>query len=143
MVGHNTFRPTQRIIKLTFVPHALTARKALRLRVPIVRTDNDIDTFVLQSDPAVRHVVDLFVAARSAVHILRAIEPQLRLGAVIRQYLANLPPGHEIPKCPFATVEMVDQADQAQYEQHRCIHLAGRKQLGDVLVKMEEMDKAK
>lgn len=117
-----------------------SARKSLRHRVPIVRSDNDIETFNQQSDPSIRHVVDLFVAARSAVHILRAIEPQLRLGVDIRQFLANLQPNANIPQCPFA----IDQInDDDQQEQHRCIHLAGRKQLGDVLVKMEDLDKAK
>lgn len=106
-----------------------------------MRSDNDIETFMQQSDPAVRHVVDLFVAARSAVHILRAIEPQLRLGAVIRQFLLNIQPDANIPQCPLAK----DQSEHYEEEedQHRCIHLAGRKQLGDVLVKIEELDRTK
>lgn len=112
--------------------------------MPIVRSDNDIETFIQQSDPAIRHVVDLFVAARSAVHILRSIEPQLRLGAVIRRFLTNLQPNANIPQCPFAMDEIAHQDNNDQQDQHhRCIHLAGRKQLGDVFVKMEELDKAK
>lgn len=104
--------------------------------MPIVRSDNDIETLMTTSDPAVRHVVDLFVSARSAVHILRAIEPQLRLGAVIRRTLTNLRPDENIPRCPFADDEINDDGDQEQ----RCVHLASRKQIGDVLVKMDELD---
>lgn len=104
-----------------------------------MRNDNDIEILMNSSDPRIRNVVDLFVSARSAVHILRAIEPQLRIGAMVRRILDDIQPEKNIPRCPVMSNEINNDNEPAQC----CIHLASRKQMGDILVKMQELHKLK
>lgn len=106
--------------------------------MPIVHSDNDIPA-LLDANPSmvqlsgaaatvpapdVRHVVDLFVAARSAVHMLRAIEPQLRHGGRLRRVAATA----ELTVCPLAGGQ----------RNERCVHVAARKHVGDALVRWVE-----
>lgn len=107
------------------------ARKSLRHRVPIVLSDNDIPALLdastsgTQAAPGVRDVVDLFVAAQSAVHMLRAIEPQLRHGARLRRVAVA---AAELAVCPLAGGQRNEQ----------CVHVAARKHVGDALVRWED-----
>lgn len=107
------------------------ARKALRQRVPIVHSDADIETLLTNDTtagtsalPAVRHVLDLFVTARTAVHVLRAIEPQLRYGARLRREALAIPGVCVLP---------------GGQRNKRCVHVAARKHAGDALVRWEEI----
>lgn len=112
------------------------ARKSLRHRVPIVLSDNDIPALLdastsgTQAAPGVRDVVDLFVAAQSAVHMLRAIEPQLRHGARLRRVAAatGAAAAAELAVCPLAGGQRNEQ----------CVHVAARKHVGDALVRWED-----
>lgn len=75
---------------------------------------------------ATENILNVFIAAANAtVHILRAIEPNLRLGAAIRSHVLA---GKAIPRCRYWRTERAN----------RCIHVASRKQIGDALVKYNE-----
>ncbi|KAJ6638640.1 Chondroitin sulfate synthase 2, partial [Pseudolycoriella hygida] len=98
------------------------ARKLLEAQVPIVRTDNDIDLLMNRSDKSVKNILDMFVKSKSSLHVLRAIEPNLRFGATVKEFLSKT---KEVPICPYWYTDSADQ----------CVHIFSRKQVGDVLIK--------
>ncbi|KAH8293342.1 hypothetical protein KR018_007670 [Drosophila ironensis] len=107
------------------------ARKLLHPQgLPIIRSDLDIDQLLLPTDasktrPAnVESILDMFVAAQHSVHILRGVEPNLRFGQDVRNFLAR---GGSLPD------EMPEQCGREQ-----CIHLASRKQIGDAIIRYED-----
>lgn len=100
------------------------ARKLLEPQVPIVRTDNDIELLVNRLDRSVKNVLDMFVHSKIALHVLRAIEPNLRFGATVKELIAKT---KEVPICPYWNANDGG-ADQ-------CVHIFSRKQIGDVLMK--------
>ncbi|KAH8314021.1 hypothetical protein KR067_012828 [Drosophila pandora] len=107
------------------------ARKLLHPQgLPIIRSDLDIDQLLMPTEgpdtrPAgVESILDMFVAAQHSVHILRGVEPNLRFGQDVRNYLARggtLPP--EVPE---------------RCGREKCIHLASRKQIGDAIIRYED-----
>lgn len=101
------------------------ARKAIQSKVPIVRSDTDISGILERSDRSINNILDMFIASNVSLHLLRAIEPNLRFGAAIRTHLTHT---KNIPACPHWNSE----------QSKRCIHLASRKQIGDALVKYED-----
>lgn len=102
-----------------------SARKALEPLVPIVRTDNDIESVLTRADQSISGVIDLFIKAGTGVHVMRAIEPNLRFGAAIRNYLNRT---ETIPQCEYRNTML----------HHKCVRFASRKQIGDVLIKYQD-----
>lgn len=98
------------------------ARKLLESQVPIVRTDGDIELLVNRRDKSVQNILDMFLKANVPLHVLRAIEPNLRFGAAVRELIAKT---KEAPICPYWNTDGADQ----------CVHIFSRKQIGDVLIK--------
>lgn len=96
--------------------------------VPIVRSDNHIESIVHREDQSIVNILDLFIKSNSGIHVMRAIEPNLRLGRIIRNYL-NV--SNSVPQC-----ELWD-TDQS----FKCLHIASRKQIGDALIKYKEHNK--
>ncbi|XP_053678728.1 chondroitin sulfate synthase 2 [Anopheles nili] len=104
-------------------------RKQLEHVLPIARTDRDIVN--LLSTNSTQHagngtmgnLLELFTRSDSKIHVLRAIEPNLRFGRSISNYLANDPYGERFAKlrCPDA-------------DQRKCIRIASKKQIGEVFV---------
>lgn len=102
----------------------VVARKKLDARVPIIRSDKDIPELWQRTDKSISSVLDVFVKAKTAVHVLRAIEPSLRFGEQVANYLM----GHQqLPQCP-----------QAAREQGKCVRVASKKQFGEILIRMME-----
>lgn len=93
--------------------------------MPIIRSDNDIENILSRIDKTVNNILDMFIRSRISVHILRAIEPNMRFGSAIKSHIAI---SKDIPLCQYRNTERADQ----------CIHLASRKQIGDALVKYED-----
>lgn len=102
-----------------------TARKAYDRQVPIVRTDNDMDTILDRSDKSVNNILDLFILSSVKIHILRAIEPNLRFGAAIKNSIEQ---NKSIPRCPFWNTEDSD----------KCLRVASRKQIGEAIVRFQD-----
>lgn len=75
----------------------------------------------------------MFVAAQLPVHILRAVEPNLRFGEAIRRYFENK--DAMIPKCPL---HEFNGDDSLRRTNENCIHLASRKQIGDAIIRFRD-----
>ncbi|KFB37145.1 hypothetical protein ZHAS_00004351 [Anopheles sinensis] len=108
----------------------VAARKQLETVLPIVRSDRDIlnllmndsDTHGADGGP-ISTILDLFARGDSKIHVLRAVEPNLRFGRGISNYLANDTNGER-----FAKLHCVEE------DRERCIRIASKKQIGDVFV---------
>lgn len=92
--------------------------------MPIIRSDKDIPTLWSRMDKSVTTVLDVFVKAKTAVHVLRAVEPNLRFGEQVANYLAV---HQQLPQCPRET-----------REQGQCVRVASKKQFGEILIRMME-----
>lgn len=92
--------------------------------VPIVRFDNQIENLLNRDDQSITNILDLFIKSTSGIHIMRAIEPNLRFGRILRNYL-NVT--NSIPKCEFWNTD----------KDAKCIRVASRKHLGDALIKLQ------
>lgn len=92
--------------------------------VPIVRFDNQIENLLNRDDQSIANILDLFMKSNSGIHIMRAIEPNIRFGRILRNYL-NVT--NSIPKCEFWNT------DKAA----KCIRIASRKHLGDAIIKFQ------
>ncbi|XP_035779035.1 chondroitin sulfate synthase 2-like [Anopheles albimanus] len=117
----------------------VAVRKELEGRLPIVRSDRDIVNLLGTNgtgpvpaghgdDGAVgslNNIVQLFLQAGTDIHVLRAIEPNLRHGSSIRNFLATDPQGDRFAKlnCP-----------ERNGNRQQCIRIASKKQIGDLLV---------
>lgn len=100
--------------------------------VPIIRSDRDIANLLNRNYHHVNNIVDIFVVSRHSVHLLRAIEPTLRFGSGIVKYLdSNL--DEDLPKCEYVNTTL----------ENKCINLASRKQIGELVVHNEKVDRKK
>lgn len=94
--------------------------------VPIVRTDNDIESILSRADQSINGIIDLFIKAGTiGVHVMRAIEPNLRFGAAIRNHLNRT---ERIPHCEYRNTMLY----------RKCVRLASKKQIGDVIIKYQD-----
>lgn len=121
---------SQKIDKITILSHwyssilSFPVRKSIESLVPIVRFDNQIENLLNRDDQSITNILDLFIKSNAGIHIMRAIEPNLRFGRILRNYL-NVT--DSIPKCEFWNTD-----------QHaKCIRIASRKQIGDALIKIQ------
>lgn len=92
--------------------------------MPIIRSDKDIPALWTRVDKSIKTVLDVFVKAKTAVHVLRAVEPNLRYGEQVANYLMR---HQQLPLCP-----------QAAREEGKCVRLASKKQFGEILIRMIE-----
>lgn len=92
--------------------------------VPIVRSDNHIESILHREDQSITNILDLFIKSNSGIHVMRAIEPNLRFGRTIKNYL-NVT--GTVPRC-----EYWDTVDSS-----KCLRIASRKQIGDALIKYQ------
>lgn len=69
----------------------------------------------------------MFIKSSIPIHMLRAIEPNLRLGASLHSHIGRT---KGIPACATA-------------QSKKCIHIASAKQIGDAIVKNENGIKIK
>ncbi|KAI8126812.1 Chondroitin sulfate synthase 2 [Lucilia cuprina] len=138
------------------------ARKLVEASLPITRTDNDIEQLLTRADKTINNILDMFVSSQLPVHMLRGVEPNLRYGTAIKNFIDknyennNIDNNNNnIPKCMLNDDEQnsIDTADydtnrrsgasdsrSSRIEQHRhkCIHLASRKQIGDSIIRYED-----
>ncbi|XP_046801365.1 chondroitin sulfate glucuronyltransferase [Lucilia cuprina] len=138
------------------------ARKLVETSLPITRTDNDIEQLLTRADKTINNILDMFVSSQLPVHMLRGVEPNLRYGTAIKNFIDknyennNIDNNNNnIPKCMLNDDEQnsIDTADydtnrrsgasdsrSSRIEQHRhkCIHLASRKQIGDSIIRYED-----
>lgn len=98
------------------VPFA--ARKLLEHLVPIVRTDNDIDTVLDRPDSSINSIIDLFIKADANIHVMRAIEPNFRFTPKAIQY--RLADAVDVTLCG---------------PNENCLRIASHKQIGDAIIK--------
>jgi chondroitin polymerizing factor len=122
-VDGECFTGNQKFSDLNLSIKLIVARKKLEFSVPIVRSDRDIANLLNRKNQEVNNVVDIFLASKHSVHLLRAIEPTLRFGSGILKYLDSNP-DDELPKCEFFNTT----------SECRCINLASRKQIGEIVV---------
>ncbi|XP_055617714.1 chondroitin sulfate synthase 2 [Toxorhynchites rutilus septentrionalis] len=99
------------------------SRKSLEQLLPIVRSDRDIVNLVNYTQDSISNVAELFVRANNKIHVLRGIEPNLRLGRAMENFLAGDPDGEKL---------VTLQCEEADPE--RCVRIASKKQIGDVFV---------
>lgn len=99
-------------------------RKSMERFVPIVRFDNQIENLLNRDDQSIANILDLFMKSNSGIHIMRAIEPNIRFGRILRNYL-NVT--NSIPKCEFWNTDKAT----------KCIRIASRKHLGDAIIKFQ------
>lgn len=104
----------------------ISARKSLQSHVPIILNDNDIEKLSTRADQSITTILDVFVKGlpKESVHVLRGIEPNLRFGSIIRNYVKKT---KDIPLCRYLNTDNVN----------KCIHIASRKNIGDILVRYE------
>lgn len=132
--------------------------------LPITRTDNDIEQLLTRADKTINNILDMFVASQLPVHMLRGVEPNLRYGTAIKNFIDknyennNIDNNqinnnnNNIPKCMLLNDEQNSDADddtnrrrsggsgssRQQQQRHKCIHLASRKQIGDSIIRYED-----
>lgn len=97
--------------------------------IPIIRDDNDIELLVNRKDSKITNIVDMFVASHAPIHILRGVEPNLRLGQRIKHFFEKSPVP-EVPKCP---------AMSNDHSIKKCVNLAARKQIGDAILRYQDL----
>lgn len=115
------------------------ARKLVEATVPITRSDNDIE--VLLTHPGkklINNVLDMFVLSQLPVHILRGVEPNLRYGSAIRNYINKNYDNSPISKCYQDDTDVSSSSRDDKRQRHKCIHLASRKQIGDAIIRYED-----
>lgn len=93
--------------------------------MPIVRTDNDIDAILERSDKSIENILDLFLKSSSKLHILRAVEPNLRFGTALKNRIERT---KSIPRCEFWNTDNAD----------KCIRIASRKHIGEAIVRFQD-----
>lgn len=136
------------------------ARKLVETSLPITRTDLDIEQLLTRADKTINNILDMFVASQLPVHMLRGVEPNLRYGAAIKNFIdKNTENNYDknnnnnIPKCQLNHADNTNaeehirrsgsdsdssNARQKKQQQHKCIHLASRKQIGDSIIRYED-----
>lgn len=107
---------------------SILARKKLESFVPIVRKDADIVNLQARQYQDVKRVTDIFIRAQTSVHLLRAVEPTLRFGIGLEKFLQKKDPETPLPKCEYQNTSV----------DWKCINLASRKQLGEIIVAFED-----
>lgn len=95
--------------------------------MPIVRSDREISSLLKSNLNKVQNIVDIFVHSKTSVHLLRAVEPTLRFGQGILKHLEENSED-PLPKCEYYNTPF----------ENKCISLASRKQIGEVLVSQNE-----
>lgn len=65
----------------------------------------------------------MFVKSQNPVHLLRAVEPTLRLGQGISKYIEKYSE-KTFPKC--------------LHSEEKCVNLASRKQIGEMVIQSED-----
>ena len=124
-----------------------TARKSLETILPITRSDTDIEQLLQRAPKNLNTILDMFVAAKLPIHILRGVEPNLRFGVSIRNFIESISNMADIPQCMAPGDINNENADlnaqerwgeSAMGSKRKCIHLASRKQIGDALIRYED-----
>lgn len=102
----------------------------METEVPIVRNDRDIVNLANKSSPHVNKIIDIFIESHHSVHVLRAVEPNLRFGQAVQSYLMKY---DKIPKCPYSnsTTSSPNLLD-------KCIKLGSRKQIAESILPYEK-----
>uniref|UniRef100_A0A1L8E3H9 Hexosyltransferase n=1 Tax=Nyssomyia neivai TaxID=330878 RepID=A0A1L8E3H9_9DIPT len=100
------------------------ARKMLDSSVPIIRTDKDILQLLNRADKNVNSIMDMFIRSGSSIHVLRAVEPNLKFGDALS---TQLEVATTIPKCIYHNND----------KYWKCIRIGSKKQLGEWLVRQE------
>ncbi|GAB0088691.1 Hexosyltransferase [Sergentomyia squamirostris] len=101
------------------------ARKKLEASVPIVRTDRDISQLLNRTDKSINSIVDMFIKSNTPVHLLRAVEPNVKFGGGL---LNHLDKGSSYLQCIYRN-------DPSKWG--KCIQMGSKKQLGEWLVKQQ------
>lgn len=101
------------------------ARKQTEPLIPIVQSDADIINLLTQTLLEINSIVDMFVLAKSDVHILRAVEPNLRFGASLANYFRS---HDKFPECVFLNTKHSD----------KCLKIGSKKQIGNAVLQFEE-----
>ena len=133
------------------------ARKSIEPLLPIIRSDNDIEQLLAQAPAHINTILDMFVASKLSVHALRGVEPNLRYGIAIRNFMENINNMSDIPQCSSGFSEAASininsrrgdtEAQNAEngldtinnsFSKRKCIHLASRKQIGDAIIRYED-----
>uniref|UniRef100_A0A7G3AFQ6 Hexosyltransferase n=1 Tax=Lutzomyia longipalpis TaxID=7200 RepID=A0A7G3AFQ6_LUTLO len=100
------------------------ARKKLESSVPIVRSDRDISQLLERTDKSVNSIVGMFIKSDTPIHLLRAVEPNLKFGGALVNHLDRQTTG--VPKCIY----------RDNPEKHgKCIRMGSKKQLGEWIVR--------
>lgn len=102
--------------------NSFLARKKLESQVPIVRNDRDIVNLLSRKLMDVITIPDMFIKSQNPVHLLRAVEPTLRLGQGVLKHLEKYS-DEAFPKCLHSK---------------KCINLASRKQIGELVIQFED-----
>lgn len=71
------------------------------------------------------NILDLFIKSNSGIHVMRAIEPNIRFGRTIKNYLNTT---QSVPRCEHWNTD----------ENRKCTRIASRKQIGDALIKYQD-----
>jgi len=107
------------------------ARKKLELVLPIVRSDKDILDLLTTKNNKIKTIIDLFIKSDNPIHVLRAIEPNLRFGDGLNNFLEI---NDNLPICPYRDNNNNEENDESD----KCIRIGSKKLIGDALVHYEE-----
>uniref|UniRef100_U5ER64 Hexosyltransferase n=1 Tax=Corethrella appendiculata TaxID=1370023 RepID=U5ER64_9DIPT len=106
------------------------ARKLLEYKLPIVRSDKDIINllpYMNTNSTGIVNILDMFVQSKLKIHVLRAIEPNLRLGVGIENYLRN---HHQTD----SDEKIIEKPTSCSTDSNKCIKIASKKQIGELFV---------
>lgn len=120
----NTNKLDFEIVSLMYFCFLFTVRKSMESLVPIVRSDNHIESILHREDQSIMNILDLFIKSNSGIHVMRAIEPNLRLGRILKSHLNTT---NSVPRCEFWDTD----------QNSKCLRIASRKQIGDALIKYQ------
>lgn len=101
------------------------ARKKLEPVLPIVRNDADIPLLLSKTSTDINSIIDMFVKSQTDIHILRAVEPNLRFGLALRSYLNQ---HDKFPECALHETKNFN----------KCVKFASKKQLGNSILQYEQ-----
>jgi chondroitin polymerizing factor len=119
---------------ISFYSHDyVDARKRMEDILPIVRSDKDIINLVYDSERKsgqLANIMDMFVKSGMEIHVLRGIEPNLKFGHGLKNFLMR--------RYPSANDDF--NLDCKVDDKQKCLRLASKKQFGDALVQQELKD---
>lgn len=94
--------------------------------MPIVKKDKDIDALLQLPQSLITKVIEIFMKTDNKIHVLRAIEPNLRLGGA---FASSLIKNNKLDMC-------YDETEEDTMKQ--CLRFGSKKQISESVALFED-----